>query len=69
MRRDERELKKPTYTEKGMKISQKFQERVSKWSCFLSGGGVCVEEAETGVGGLAGTKKEGSVATEEMMAI
>ena len=31
-------------------------------------GGVCVEEGDTGVGGLEGMKKEGIEATVEIMA-
>lgn len=56
-------LKKPTYTENGMKICQNSRVLVSSRTAAPSG--VCgfAEDALAGVGGEAGRKKDGSAAT------
>jgi hypothetical protein len=56
-------LKKPTYTEKGMKICQNSRVWVS--SRIAAPSGVCgfAEDALAGVGGDAGRKNDGIAAT------
>ena len=51
-----------------MKTSQKLMERVRRDICLRIGGRSCVDEGDTGVGGPAGMKKLGRVATEDIIA-
>lgn len=60
-------MKKPTYTENGMKICQNSRVLVSSRTAAPSGVCCFAEDALAGVGGEAGRKKDGSAATVDCL--